>query len=540
MSSEISLPRKKLSSDNANLYKSLGSLIKEYREWREISQETFAELIKISVRELQNWEANRRRARIENLHDVSELTGIPMQALVALNADQPVWYSLRKRFFTYSLIENAQFSSKELFISGKISEDCTLIKTATISTEKQIDMILSCHRDLYGTKNPLQKDIIKAATGIVPDLNIIVFDYWGHYVAHRICLPIKTDIYQVLKKQNVLENYLTTEMISDIIALDEGVFFLYSTFSSNISTAYRLISGDIRVLSKIKHKDNYILASHTVTKESSIIQNNLNMTFVRDYAHMQNEVCPAIYETKLDFLLRPDGPFGWLIEPVYEKGLEENTIRKSRLKKLPAITDKDADKLNHPDERPSPVTLSEIRLPAIVDNLPAIVDERNRDTHNENARNNILKTEFCTNPKCILYGKIEKGNIVFNGTYRTKKGNPVRRFLCKQCGKSFCSRTKTIFYDLRTSEEKVFNAIKLLVKGMPVQRVAKSLGAKPDTIRHWLQIAAAHSDKINTMLINEQDISRNDLDLLWTFVRTNSLHKRALLFKTKNKSLTEE
>lgn len=88
-----------------------------------------------------------------------------------------------------------------------------------------------------------------------------------------------------------------------------------------------------------------------------------------------------------------------------------------------------------------------------------------------------LKDESCPNPRCILYGKTGKGNIVSNGTIKTKQGERRGKFLCKVCGTSFCSRTGTIFYDLRTPEEKVLLAIKLLVKGMTIRGVAEVLEA---------------------------------------------------------------
>ncbi|MBU3946632.1 MAG: helix-turn-helix domain-containing protein, partial [Proteobacteria bacterium] len=46
-----------MSSNNFQHYKSLGQLIKDYRQWRKISQDEFAELIKVSVRQLRRWEA---------------------------------------------------------------------------------------------------------------------------------------------------------------------------------------------------------------------------------------------------------------------------------------------------------------------------------------------------------------------------------------------------------------------------------------------------------------------------------------------------
>lgn len=145
-----------------------------------------------------------------------------------------------------------------------------------------------------------------------------------------------------------------------------------------------------------------------------------------------------------------------------------------------------------------------------------------------------LANEACPNPKCSLYGKTGKANIVANGTIKTKQGGDRRKFLCKVCGKSFCSRTATIFYDLRTPEEKVLLALKLLVKGMPLRGVADVLDVKLDTVRHWLRIAAEHSEKVNEMLFKELKVSQVELDALWTFVKKNALRQRAMLWKEKS------
>jgi len=147
-----------------------------------------------------------------------------------------------------------------------------------------------------------------------------------------------------------------------------------------------------------------------------------------------------------------------------------------------------------------------------------------------------FKTEVCPNPKCLLYGKTGKGNIVSNGTYPTQEGTFARRFRCKQCGESFCHRVGTIFYDLRTPEEKVLLALKLLVKGMPLRGIGEVLEVKLDTVRHWLQLAAAQSEKVDALLLRELKVSQIELDALWTFVKKNSLRQRATLWKAKHGS----
>jgi transposase-like protein len=145
-----------------------------------------------------------------------------------------------------------------------------------------------------------------------------------------------------------------------------------------------------------------------------------------------------------------------------------------------------------------------------------------------------LKNEACPNPKCSLYGKAGKDNIVSNGTIKTVHGGKRRKFLCKVCGHSFCSRSGTIFYDLRTSEEKVMLALKLLVKGMPLRGVAEVLEVKLDTVRHWLSIAAAQSEKVNELLLKELKVSQVEMDALWTFVKKNALRERATRWRGKS------
>ncbi len=68
-----------MSSDNYQYYKTLGQPIKDYRLWQKQSQDEFAELIKVSVRQLRRWEAGLSRASIENLQDIANITGIPKE-----------------------------------------------------------------------------------------------------------------------------------------------------------------------------------------------------------------------------------------------------------------------------------------------------------------------------------------------------------------------------------------------------------------------------------------------------------------------------
>ncbi|MBW2147809.1 MAG: hypothetical protein JRG73_18460 [Deltaproteobacteria bacterium] len=147
-----------------------------------------------------------------------------------------------------------------------------------------------------------------------------------------------------------------------------------------------------------------------------------------------------------------------------------------------------------------------------------------------------LSNEVCPNPQCSLHGQRGKGNIVSNGTHPDREGKKIRKFLCRACRRSFCDRSGTIFYDLRSPEEKVLMALRLLVKGMPLRGVAEVMEVKPDTVRHWLRVAAEHSEQINSLMLRELKVSRVELDALWSFVEKNDLRRRALLWKAKSGS----
>lgn len=562
----------KFSPHNTVLYESLGTLIKDYRQWRKLSQETLAELIGVGVRELRNWEADRRRVSIENLHDISEVTGIPMQVCVALNVDQPIWYSMRKRLFMYSSLEEAQLSSYELFQHREKSGDKTLLKRFVITKDRQIDMILSCHQDLYGSEMSLRRDAFKAAISLVPELNSIIFDSWGHYVGHLVCLPIKMDVYRELMKQKTLESYLTSKMISDIKLLGEGVFFFYSAFAANISTFSTLYQLALDSMHKMKHKERYLTATHVATSETTIIQKNLNMRFVRHYSYLHDEIAPTVYEMELDSLLGPNGPVSWTIEQIAQKALikNKNLMRRTKQVWSPEIPAANQATLplarhdNETEERAHPNILSvkkiqhaeqtavtvqapikpcnrhkgcgeEIIIPIVVD-IPFAVDKVGMG--GKKTEISELDIEACPNPNCNANGNAKKSNIVYNGTYRTKQGTLRRRFLCNKCGVSFSINAGTIFCGLQYPEEKVLKALKYLIEGMSIAGVANALGIKFDTVRRWLLLATRQDDKVEARLQAKLEVAPVQLKVLWELAKRHRTRPRKIPVKRTNDSDT--
>lgn len=497
------------------VYESLGSLVKDYRKWRMLSQEELATSIRLSVRALQRWEANRCRADFGNLHDFSEFTGIPMQVCASLNVGQPVWYSLQKRRYVYSALEAEQLPLYKLFANSEPTTDDSFATHNRITTDKQMSLIHSCHQDVYGDNHILTKDIIKAACGLLPDLNRIAFDRWGHYVGHFLCLPLRIDSYRRLINDEPRLSSLTPEDIHDIISLREGVFLYYSLFAPNASVAYTNMISGIRHLAKVDHRAGFSVVFHSAAIEAQDFFESLGMRKAGGIHNRENEnasLSPVMYEISLDDLMNPAKPFGvfrWMIEE-FDKRPRQRSL--SRTREEPVSQDMPHRSIPETENKRQSMAA---RKSAFSD--PVVVDEVSRAS--------------CPNPKCENHGLAQSGSVICNGHYQRKNGSISYRFLCRSCGKSFCSSSGTPFYDLRHPHEKILMAMKLLVKGMSLRSTAEVLGVKLDTVRHWLRMAAENSEKVDAQLLKEMNISSARLSSLWSDVKNNTLQRRASLLK---------
>jgi len=239
---------------------------------------------------------------------------------------------------------------------------------------------------------------------------------------------------------------------------------------------------------------------------------------------MDSENVSTIYEIELDVLLRLFRASGCEIGDG-RRAMAENLIEEAKRKGLTAIPTKKPNKINHQFKEYSAGKRSRYGL--TVDNGLSVDIQNQDDQKGVEIRKYASRIEACPNPKCRWHGKVRKGNIVSNGSYRTKEGTLSHRFLCKECGESFCSRTRSIFYGLRSPEGKVLRALKLLAKGMPLNGVVKVLGVDFRTVQRWLGVTAEQSEKIDAILMKKLKVSQAELDVLWDSVKKNSLRQRA-------------
>jgi len=121
---------------------------------------------------------------------------------------------------------------------------------------------------------------------------------------------------------------------------------------------------------------------------------------------------------------------------------------------------------------------------------------------------------FCWNEKCPDYGKVNHENIRFYG--KTRRG--VQRYQCKTCKATFTETKGTIFYGCHTPPEKIVGCLAMLAERNSLAAVRRLTGVKEETQLAWLRKAEYHVEEIEELLLANYQLTRAQLDSLWTFV----------------------
>lgn len=106
------------------------------------------------------------------------------------------------------------------------------------------------------------------------------------------------------------------------------------------------------------------------------------------------------------------------------------------------------------------------------------------------------QTAFCPNPNCPAKGQVNKGNIRIHSQKQ-------RRYLCRECGKTFAATKATPFYRLRHPAELVVQVVTLLAHGCPVQAIVAAFGLDARTVADWQQRAATQCQQVHEHLVEQ-------------------------------------
>ena len=128
-----------------------------------------------------------------------------------------------------------------------------------------------------------------------------------------------------------------------------------------------------------------------------------------------------------------------------------------------------------------------------------------------------MKSVSCPNPECPLFEKVDEGNVVPYGFYKTKAGKR-RRPRCKSCGVTFCSTKGTPYYRLQHRRRTFDEVAALSVEGASKSIISRLKGTGWNTVSRWLQRAAACCRRFNNEAIRDLRIPKLQADEIRTIV----------------------
>lgn len=127
--------------------------------------------------------------------------------------------------------------------------------------------------------------------------------------------------------------------------------------------------------------------------------------------------------------------------------------------------------------------------------------------------------DFCPNASCEDYGQLQLNRPLrkIKKFGQTPQGR--QRYRCNTCGQTFSETKDTLFYRRRVDADEILETLALLAEGVRISTLARVKGHKEDTIRAWLYKAGQHAEALEEVLLADYQITRGQLDGLWSFVK---------------------
>lgn len=250
-------------------YTSLGELLVDYREYNKISQSNLAAEFDVDVRTIIRWEKNDTLLKPEKEEAMVDITFIPYQVVRNLNAPVsiPTFFDLSIRKYSLSSLSNDLPEAE--WLKDKLSYSTERLRT--IEYDSDMDNIIRATLMQEHISEAIDRDLLKKAINLLPELNLIMFDTSNYYSGHCVFLPLNEASYNKLRNREIQEKDLTVNDLVDYKYESRPIFFAYSinadcnenlfSLSAKIMTFFKAIKTDYLYGSFISRMDSYTLNS---------------------------------------------------------------------------------------------------------------------------------------------------------------------------------------------------------------------------------------------------------------------------------------
>jgi len=277
-------------------YSSLGDLLLDYRKHNNISQQDFAIQFDVDVRTIIRWEKNETLLKSDKEEEMVDVTFIPYQVIRNLNAPVsiPTYYDLDLRRYSLSLISNDLPEADWIKDKRNIKSD----RLRTIKFDSDIESIIRCSLYQKQIFKPINKDIIKKAIQLLPEINVIIYDTSGYYSGHCVFFPLSMELYKKIRNRTMKEADITINDLIDYKKVENPVFYAYDMTADCNENLHYIGGGMMNFFKKLDFP--YTYASYTSRNDTYRINQQLGVSIVWEDKELQQVINssapPRLYE----------------------------------------------------------------------------------------------------------------------------------------------------------------------------------------------------------------------------------------------------
>lgn len=279
-------------------YKTLGSLLIDFRVSQNISQSDLAAQFDVDIRSVIRWEKNESLLSSDKEKSMVEITFIPYQVIRNLNtANQiPTFYDFSIRKYSLSTISSDDLPDAD-WIKSRI--DYNTDRIHRLNTSVDLPHIM---RFIKLQKNPLKTrdtDVITEACKRLPELNLTIFDQSGYYSGHCIYFPIHMETYLKIRNREMHEDELETKHLIHHHQCEKPVFYCYSITADCNENFFYTLGAILKFFKELPNK-NYLHTLLTTRHDAHVMSEQLELKTVWEDIEVQQkyklDIAPRLIE----------------------------------------------------------------------------------------------------------------------------------------------------------------------------------------------------------------------------------------------------
>ena len=268
-------------------YNSIGELLVDYRTFYKLSQADLATSLNVDLRTIQRWEKDITLIKSEKEEDIVLATLMPYQLIHNLNASVPIptFYSFKTR--KYALSQQSKNLPKTDWFLDQINITSENLRTLDLELDfKYIEQFIDTQKR---DNHYVNKDLIREALRILPELNFVFIGKSGYYAGHCIVLPISHDTYTSLKNKSLSNRDLRAKHLVNYKNLEQPIFYRFDITGDCNDTIFYIVSEFFRFFKAINNEP-YLMCGYTERDDNYEINLQIGLKVIWEDKTLQNKL----------------------------------------------------------------------------------------------------------------------------------------------------------------------------------------------------------------------------------------------------------